>query len=582
MSDKPRRRSKVLWVLLLLVLVVICAPVALGVGAYLLLQTDEAAAEGTVLELRLGADLAQGPERDPFALLTGESTGSFWALRRGLRRAARDASIAAVLLEVSNVAMDQATLSEVVAELERVEAAGKPVHVLLGGDLVGDGEFALASAGTHVWVLPETMWLVNGFSATVTFWRGTLEKLHVEPEVLMFREYKSAGEPYSRREMSPYFREALEDVVGDLQDLYVEGVVTRRGLDRAAFETLMSRGIFTGPEALEAGLVDELGYLDQVREALREVAGTDEYEGLGLSRYLEGGGGTLELPEDAPQIALVFGEGPIVASSGSSGLFGDSELFAGPEVAEAIRDAAEDDDVQAIVFRVDSPGGSAVGSDLVWREIQRAREAGKPVVVSMAGVAGSGGYWVAMGADAIVAHPNTITGSIGVVFSKMNVRGFYEWIGANVETIDFAENAGVMSGVSSLTEPQRAALVATLEHLYGRFKAKVAEGRSLELERVEELARGRIWSGRDALENGLVDGLGGLDVALGLARERAGIEGEAQVVLFPEEKDPIEQLIEDLLDVGVPGGLDPATVEAWVEDQRRPRLEARMPAIEVR
>jgi len=169
-----------------------------------------------------------------------------------------------------------------------------------------------------------------------------------------------------------------------------------------------------------------------------------------------------------------------------------------------------------------------------------------------------------------------------VVFSKMNVRGFYEWIGANVETIDFAENAGVMSGVSSLTEPQRAALVATLEHLYGRFKAKVAEGRSLELERVEELARGRIWSGRDALENGLVDGLGGLDVALGLARERAGIEGEAQVVLFPEEKDPIEQLIEDLLDVGVPGGLDPATVEAWVEDQRRPRLEARMPAIEVR
>ena len=146
----------------------------------------------------------------------------------------------------------------------------------------------------------------------------------------------------------------------------------------------------------------------------------------------------------------------------------------------------------------------------------------------------------------------------------------------------FAENAGVMSGVSSLTEAQREALVATLEHLYGRFKTKVGEGRSLDAERVEELARGRIWSGRDALENGLIDGLGGLDVAFGLAKERAGIDGEAQVVLFPEEKDPIEQLIEDLLQASVPAGLDPAAVEAWVEEQDRPRFEARMPAIEVR
>jgi protease-4 len=508
MSDTARKPRRWPWILLALA-GVLSAPALIGVGVAIGLSDKAAEVEsGTMLELKIAGGFSEGPNptADIFAELSPGKLSSIWELRNALRRAADDDAISGLLIEIESVAMGYAAMGELVDELERFKASGKPLHVLVRTDTVGEGAAFIAAAGSKVWATPEAMWMVNGLHADVEFYKGSLDKIHVEPDFIMFKEYKSAGEPYSREEMSEYFREALTDVVGDIQGNYVDELVAMRGMDRGAFMRLFNAGGFTPAQALEVGLVDELGYLDQVREAMLAEAGIEEWEGMSLGKYLKHSAAP-EVPEGAHRVALIFGEGPIVATGGDASIFGGGAQIAGPKVAASIREAAEDEDVEAIVFRVNSPGGSAVGSDLIWREIERAQEAGKPVVVSMSTVAGSGGYWVSMGADAIVARPDTITGSIGVVFGKFNVRGLYEWAGAHVDSVSFAENAGIMSPFSTMSESQRALMTDLIGAMYDDFTAKVAEGRGLPVERVRELAKGRIWSGVDALENGLVDRL---------------------------------------------------------------------------
>jgi protease-4 len=243
-------------------------------------------------------------------------------------------------------------------------------------------------------------------------------------------------------------------------------------------------------------------------------------------------------------LALVFGEGPVLTDAPPSALpFLESRLLAGTRVADHIREAAEDDSVKAIVFRVNSPGGSAVGSDVVRRAIEEARAAGKTVVVSMSDVAGSGGYWVAMAADAIVAHPTTITGSIGVVFTKFNFDPFLEWIGTRMERIETHPGADAL-GFGPLGEQERQRILAWMEEVYDLFTGHVATERELDPARVQEIAQGRIWSGRDALEIGLVDRLGGLDDAFALAKEKAGLDPDRKypLELFPRQRTLFEAL----------------------------------------
>ncbi len=432
--SKPRRSPWVPVIAVLMTLVAFCFG---GAAVLVWYATDDSVEEGTVLELTLRGPLPEGPRSDPFAELTGDIPMSLWGVRRALRAAAEDDAVAGLLVQIERTGNGIAAYDTLVDELRRFAASDKPVHVLLRPDTVSDGAYYLASGGVTVWATPQALWNVNGFHLDVAFWRGTLEKLHIVPEWIMFKEYKSAGEPYSRDTMSEHYREAMDDVVGDLQEHWFDRVRERRGVDDSVLRALVGKGMFTSQEALAAGLVDELGYLDEVRDAIQEEVGTDDYRHTSLSSYLA----SVDDEDADHTVAIVFGEGPIYATSGSNAPFSNDAAIHRPDVARAIRKAAEDDDVVGIVFRVDSPGGSAVGSDFIWREIQLARDAGKPVVVSMASVAGSGGYWVSMGADAIVAQEATITGSIGVVFGKFNIRGFYEWIGANVESLSYADNA---------------------------------------------------------------------------------------------------------------------------------------------
>lgn len=561
---------------------VICVLAALvvvgGVVAMVVMAGDDVE-EGTVLELTLDGGMSQGPTVDIWAELSGVTPLNAFDVRRALRVAAQDEAIAGLLVQINDPALGNVTSDELVEELRRF-GESKPVHVLVQTDMVGDGHYFLSTAGTRTWVTPEAMWVVNGYQVDVEFWKGTFEKLHIEPEWIMFKEYKSAGEPFSRDSMSEYMREAMTDVIGDLQRHYIDQVAARRGVERSVVRTAIDKGMFTGRYAKSIGLIDDLGYLDEVQESLRELAGTETYESMSLGKYL----GTIEEDEGEHRVAVVFGEGQIVATSGGGNPFATGGMIYGPDVAAAIREAHEDEAVKAIVFRVDSPGGSAVGSDLIWREIARAREKGIPVVVSMANVAGSGGYWVSMGADAIVASPVTITGSIGVVFGKFNVKGFYEWIGANIESIKFAENSDVLSPAGPMTEVHREAIVGVIDELYTDFKRKVSEGRGIPLDGVERLAKGRIWSGADAQGHKLVDELGGIDVAIGLACDKASIERDASyLVVYPEQQDFWELLLSGEMEVSAPQSpqMDVQTLRSVVDELTEPRVWALTPDFQV-
>ena len=441
--------------------------------------------------------------------------------------------------------MGWASAEEVLAHLDAFRESGKPIYVLLEGDILDDLTYFLATAADQVWIAPATAAAINGLAVESPFFRGTLDKLHIVPEVIMMGNYKSAGEPFLNYEMSPYMRESLQAVLETTRRSFVDRVAARREREAAAVESALERTVLTAREVIEAGLRRR----DRLRRPGRGRAGrSDRHRRVPRHRRRTSTGRRANPPAagaSGDRLALVFGEGPVLTDAPPSALpFLESRLLAGSRVAEHIREATEDDSIKAIVFRVNSPGGSAVGSDVVRRAIEEARAAGKTVVVSMSDVAGSGGYWVAMAADAIVAHPTTITGSIGVVFTKFNLDPFLEWIGMRMERLETHAGADAL-GFGPLGETEKERILAWMEEVYDLFTGHVAAERELDQARVEEIAQGRIWSGRDALEIGLVDRLGGLDEAFALAKEKAGLDPEQKYPLeiFPRQRTLFETLV---------------------------------------
>ena len=536
--------------------------------------------EPTVLKITLDGGYSDAPVDDPLADFgLSEGSDSLYDVVRGIEHAAGDENVAALRLDIRSPSMGFAQMQEIALAVAKVREAGKPVISHIEADMVTNGRYFLASTADELWATPQAFWLVQGLHADVEFFRGILDKLQIKPDIIMFKEYKSAGERLLNKEMSEPMREALTAVLGDIQRLWIEHVAERRELSVEAVTAFVDEGAIPPEAAEELGLVDRFGHHDELDEVLRERLELEEYEQIKLSEYLK----TIAGPESDDRIALVFGEGPIVADeSDESNPFVDNSTIYGPKLARSIRNAAKKDRVKAIVLRVNSPGGSAVGSDLVWREIERAQESGKVVVVSMSSVAGSGGYWISMGADAIVAHPATITGSIGVVFTKLNVRGLYEWLGASVDTVKFAENSDLMSPFSSLDDAQYAKLESIIGTMYGNFVTKVAEGRGLTFDEVEPIAHGRIWSGEDALDLKLVDQLGGLSDAVALAAEKSGVDPETtDVEVFPEARSMWQRLTDGDFSTTTPSQPSTAEVRAWIEQLAEPRASVRMPNVRI-
>jgi protease-4 len=496
-----------------------------------------------LLEVDLTQGLAEGPAPDPFALAFGGSGPTLLGTVAALDRAAKDARVVGLVARVGSGMGGVATVQELRAALARFRASGKPAVAFAENFAFGPAgtvNYYLASAFDEIYLQPIGNVNFAGLAANMMFLRGALDKLAVVPRVDGREEYKSAKNQYTEKQMTPADEEAFEGVLQSQFAAIVADVARDRKLSEEQVRALADRALFTGQEALERKLVDGLAYRREVYQKLRERIG-GEPELLYLSAY---GQRTQPSKGSKPTFALIYGVGAIGQGESQFNPFGGA-MMGSDTVAAAFRAAIEDESVKAILFRIDSPGGSAVASQAIWDETRRAKDAHKPVIVSMGDVAGSGGYFVAMGADKIVAQPGTITGSIGVVTGKFVTRQLYEKLGITYDGVQTSANVNMWSDVHDFTPEQWKQLQLLLDDVYQQFTQGVAQGRGLAIEKVLEVAKGRIWSGSDAQARGLVDEVGGFDAALRLAKLAAGVPEEEEVwlQLFPRVRSPLEQLL---------------------------------------
>jgi len=466
-----------------------------------------------------------GSARDPLA----ETLATF-------RRLARDGDVRAVVLRSGGLPLGLGRAEELRAGIENLRASGKRVIFFLesGGDL----EYSVALSADRIFAPPQAVLLVNGFAATALFAAAGLDKLGVKAEFFRVGAYKSAPDLFTRSGMSGEQREVESSLLDDLYGRYLKRIADARRLDESKVRSLLDEGILKPGEAVQAGLIDGLVYPDQLEEeAGRILGGKVSLQRVSTSqpsrREVRWGG--------RAKIAVVPVTGDIIRGEGGRDPFGVVRVAGSDSIARRIRQAADDPFVAAIVVRIDSPGGDGNASDLIWRELVRARkEKKKPVIASMGDVAASGGYYVAAGADEIFADPGTITGSIGVFVGHFDAQELLGKLGLNFVTVKRGESADLFHPNRALTDAERKTLQAWVDSFYQEFVGRVAEARGLSRAEVDKVAQGRVWTGSQALERKLVDRLGGFEEALAEAKRRAGLSPDEEVELEDEEAVAVE------------------------------------------
>lgn len=521
-----------------------------------------------VLSLDLDARFRDTPESNPLAQLSGERS---YGLRRAVEavdRAAADKRVTGLFATLGHSGLGLAGRQDLRDAVTRFRASGKPA--VLFAETLGEGgsgtlDYYLASAFSQVWLQPSGDVGLTGLWVESPFIKGTLDLLGIKAQFSGRHEYKSAIDMFTETGFTPAHRENLGRLLDSWSEQIVAGIVAGRGLPEARVRELMGKGPFLAGEALAAKLVDKVGYRDQAWDALVGI-GADRAEEIDLADYAD----HLDHPRGT-KVALISGIGAIHRGESHHGLDGDGD-FGAQTVAEAFRDAVDDDKVKAILFRVNSPGGSYTASDTVHHEVSRARAAGKPVVVSMGDYAASGGYFVSMGADRIIAAPGTITGSIGVFTGKVVLDEFWKKLGISWDEMHRGDNAGMWSANQPFSPQAKARIDALLDHIYADFTGKASEARGMDGARMDKLARGRVWTGADAKESGLVDGLGGWSEALAQLRQVAGLKADEPLTLveFPRPRKPWEVLADGL------GG--EAVAERRILARLEPLLNALAPA----
>lgn len=512
------------------------------------------------LALDLERPVVEYQPDDPFAQALLSDAVPLRDILDGLERAAADDRVKVLVAELGAVPMGMATAQEIRDAVIAFRASGKKAIAFaetFGEFAPGNTSYFLATGFDEIVLQPSGDIGLNGVLMESMFFAGTLEKLGVQPRMDHRYEYKNAMNTFTEKAYTSAHEEAMLGIATSWHEQLIEAIASSRGKSADEVRALIDRGPYLGTEAVEAGLVDRTGYWDEVTDLVEEAAGS-EITRQRLGTYLERAG---RPHTKGDTIALVYGTGGVQRGKSKVDPLSGGFTMGSDTVAKALRDAVDDDAVKAILFRVDSPGGSYVASDAIWRETVRAKEAGKPIIVSMGNVAGSGGYFVAMAADKIVAQPGTITGSIGVLAGKMLTQGMWDKLGISWDEVHHGSAATMWSGLADYDEHQWARFQAWLDRIYLDFTTKVAEGRGKTQPEVHEIAKGRIWSGSDAKRIGLVDELGGMDVALRLAREAAGLAADAPINLkqFPQPRTPFEALMAEL------GGEEDAATVALVE-----------------
>ncbi|MGF1630731.1 MAG: signal peptide peptidase SppA [Kiloniellaceae bacterium] len=504
--------------------------------------------ENTVLVLDLSDGLI---ERRPDNPLARASQGGALVLRdavTALDAAGRDDRVKGLVVRAGWGSPGLAQMQELREAVAGFRAQGKPVIAFaetFGEAGNGTLHYFLASAAGEIWMQPSGDLDITGFSLQQPFLKPLLTDLGVHAQVGQREEFKGAMSFLTEDSMPEPQRRNLQRYLDSALTQIATAVAESRNLEAGAVRALIDRAPYRGAQAVQLGLVDRLGYWDEVEATVDATAG-DDAGWLSLSDYQRAAPGP---GDDAPVLALVQGEGPILLAESENDPFFGRVTMGAVDVAGALAAAIDDPDVAAIVFRVDSPGGSYVGSDTVWREVQRARELGKPVIVSMGNLAASGGYFVSAAAEKIVAQPGTLTGSIGVVSGKVSLRELWDDVGVNWDGVQAGQRAAMWSPNAPFSRDEWDWLQQTLDTTYADFTGKVAAGRGMTREAVLAVAKGQIWSGADAREAGLVDALGGYRRAIELAKDAAGLPADRDVQLrpFPAARHPFAALLEDTL-----------------------------------
>jgi protease-4 len=497
------------WIVIIILLVLIGGGLGLLWMALSSLDAPASGADGSILHWQASGSYRETAPDDFLSRLQMGEAPTFSQLVLALHRAADDPQIETLVLDLRGVGVNWAQLEELSGAVGAVRAAGKTVWAYIESG--GNADYALACAADRVALAPEGNLLVMGVATEMAFLAETFDKVGVEAEFVHVGRYKSAPEQYTRTGPSEANREMTTALVDGRYDLLVDLIARGRGRPVAEVRRWIDVGLYDGPSALAAGLVDTLLDPEELLEGLGDPDDVARLEAYALSGGTRGG---------RHEVALVVGSGIIMPGpSRRDQLMGD--ILGSETMVEQLQRARQDDEVDAVILRVDSPGGSALASDLIWHEVARVRQE-KPVIVSMGGLAASGGYYIACGADSIFAGTGTLTGSIGVFMGKYDLGGLYDKLGVHREFIQRGENALMLRDAGGFSDEQRELLQDQLERFYERFLAKVAAGRSMDRDAVHEVAQGRVWTGEDGLAAGLVDGIGGLSRALDAARSLIG------------------------------------------------------------
>ncbi len=489
-----------------------------------------------VLTLDLRKPIANSAPPTPFDL--GQRNPTVMDVETALDDAGRDSRVKGVLLQLGNGSVSTAQAEELSAAFARFRAKGKFVTAYSHGFLsTGLGDYLLATSANEIWMQPQSTFSPAGAGVGEVFLRGLFDKIQAEPQIVKRADYKSAADMFMEKTMTPADREQLTALLQSVYNSSTAGAASARKLPKQLIVSSLEKSPQFAEQAQKEGLIDKLAYDDDADFAVLKKAGQGAKK-VALGDFLRARDGSGAFA-NGPKVALIQASGEIVDGSVSgNGLFGGNNVIASDDMARTIRQATDDKDVKAIVLRVDSPGGSVSASDQILDALKKAQRKGKPLVVSMGSVAASGGYFISAYANKIVAQPGTITGSIGVLTGKVAFGKSLGLIGVSGEQVGVGKNALFNSPLEPFTPDQLASLNAQADAIYADFKKKVATGRNLPIATVDDIAKGRVWSGADAKAKGLVDQLGGVWDAGEAARQLAKMDTKTPLVfkLYPRQK----------------------------------------------
>lgn len=499
--------------------------------------------DNSVLTLRISGALPDYVPDDPFRRIFGAQPQSLGSLLAQFRKAKVDKRISAVMLDIDMSEAGWAKSEEIRGAIQDFRSSGKPVYAYMEMGLNKD--YYIASACDKIFVPPPGELFTIGLAADVMFFRGSLDKLGVYPDVYQIGKYKSAGDTFTQKQMTDAHREYINSMLDDLYGRYVEGIAKARNKSVDEVKGLIDNAPYSAAQAKDAGLIDGALYHDDVEKELKKRLGYKEGDELHIARgsdYKQISQESLGLNK-GEKIAVVYAAGDIVSGKSSFGGSGE-ETIGSDSLVRTINEARDDKGVKAIVLRIDSPGGSGLASDIIWRAVEAAK-AKKPVVVSMGDVAASGGYYIACNANKIVAEPSTITGSIGVVGGKPVLKGFYDWIGVTNEYVMRGKNAGMFRETEKFNDSEQAKFKEFLNNTYDDFITKVGKGRNKDKDYINSIGQGRVWTGNQGKERGLIDEYGGLDKAIEIAKQLANIPADRSIqrVIMPQPPTFFEQLM---------------------------------------